>query len=78
MESGTQTNLKKKNVFEAFYEDYLVYKGYFNDIFNTLIPKDDILRRMEKETTAEYSKKIKSLQNQTGYLKKKSEVLKEY
>ena len=53
MESGTQTNLRKKNVFEAFYEDYLVYKGYFNDIFNTLIPTDDILRRMEKETTAE-------------------------
>ena len=48
-ESVTQTNFTHNNicvnneVFEAFYENYLEYKGYVNDILNTLIPKDDIL-----------------------------------
>ena len=70
MESETQTNFihnniyVKNNVFEAFYEDYLEYKGYVNDILNTLIPKDDILHRIEKENTTEHSKNTKSLQNQ--------------
>ena len=66
MESGTQTNFihnkiyVKNDVFEAFYADYLEYKGYVNDILNTLIPKDDILHRIEKENTTEYSKNTKS------------------
>ena len=59
-----------------YYEDYLEYKGYVNDILNTLIPKDDILHRIEKENITEHSKKIKSLQNQTEDLKKENEVLK--
>ena len=59
MESGTQTNFihnniyVKNDVFEAFCEDYLKYKGYFDDILNTLIPKCDILYRIEKENTVE-------------------------
>ena len=83
VESRTQTNFIqiniyfKNDVFEAFYEDYLQYKGYVNDILNTLIPKDDILHRIEKENITEHSKKIKSLQNQTEDLKKENEVLKE-
>ena len=83
VESGTQTNFihnniyVKNDVFEAFYEDCLEYKGYVNDIFNTLIPKDDILHRTEKENTTEHCQKIKSLQNQTEDLKKENEVLKE-
>ena len=52
-------------------------KGYVNDIRNTLIPKDDILYRIEKENTKEPSEKIKSLQNQIEDLKKGNEVLKE-
>ena len=52
-------------------------KGYVNDIRNTLIPKDDILYRIEKENTTEHSKKIKPLQNQIEDMKKKNEVLKE-
>ena len=43
-----------------YYEDYLEYKGYVNDILNTLIPKDDILHRIEKENVMEHSKKIRS------------------
>ena len=83
VEAGTQTNFihsniyVKNDVFEAFYEDYLEYKGYFNDILNTLIPKDDILHRIEKEDTTEHSKKLKSLQNQIEDLKKENEVLEE-
>ena len=83
VETGTQTNFihsniyVKNDVFEAFYEDYLEYKGYFNDILNTLIPKDDILHRIEKEDTTEHSKKLKSLQNQIEDLKKENEVLEE-
>ena len=83
VESGTRTNFIHNNIyvknddFEAFYEDYLEYKGYVNDILNTLIPKDDILHRIEKENITEHSKKIKSLQNQTEDLKKENEVLKE-
>ena len=30
-------------MFLMYYEHYLEYKGYVNDILNTLIPKDDIL-----------------------------------
>ena len=75
-ESGTQTNLihnninVKNDIFKAFNEDYLDYKGYVNDILNTLIPKDDILHRIEKENMTEHSKKIKSLQNQIEDLEK--------
>ena len=49
MESGTQTDFiynsiyVKNDVLEAFYDDYLEYNGYVNDILNTLVPKDDIL-----------------------------------
>ena len=74
--SGTQTNLiynninVKNDIFEAFNEDYLEYEGYVNDILNTLIPKDDILHRIEKENITEHSKKIKSLQNQIEDLEK--------
>ena len=83
METLTQTNFihnniyVKNDVFEAFYEYYLEYKGYVNDILNTLIPKDDILHRIEKEDTMEHSKKLKSLQNQIEDLKKENEVLEE-
>ena len=83
VESGTQINFihnniyVKNDVFEAFYGDYLEYKWYVNDILNTLIPKDDILYRIEKENTKEPSEKIKSLQNQIEDLKKGNEVLKE-
>ena len=55
VEYGAQTtfihnNIYVKNdVFEAFYEYQLEYKGYVNDILDTLIPKDDILYRIEKE-----------------------------
>ena len=79
----TQTNIIHNNicvnndVFEAFYKDYLEYKGYVNDILNTLIPKDDILHWIEKENTTEHSKKVKLLQNQIKDLKKENEVLKE-
>ena len=52
------------------------YKGYVNDILNTLIPKDDILHWIEKENVMEHSKKIRSLQNQIEDLKKENEVLK--
>ena len=49
MESGTQTDFiynsiyVKNDVLKAFYDDYLKYNGYVNDILNTLVPKDDIL-----------------------------------
>ena len=85
MEFGTQTNFIHNNIYVkndvlrsfTFYENYLEYKGYVNDILNTLIHKDDILHRIEKENTTEYSKKIKSLQNQIEDSKKENEVLKE-
>ena len=83
MESGTQTDFiynsiyVKNDVLEAFYDDYLEYNGYINGILNTLVPKDDILHWTEKESTAERSKKIKSLENQIGDLKKENKVLKE-
>ena len=59
---GTQTDFidnniyVKNDVFEVFYEDYLEYKGYVNDMVNTLIPKDDILYQIERENTTEHSK----------------------
>ena len=83
VESGTQTNFihnniyVKNDVFEAFYEYYLEYKGYVNDILNTLIPKYDILHRIEKKNTTEHSKKIKLLQNQREDLKKQNDIFKE-
>ena len=47
----------KNDVFEAFYEYCLEYKGYGNDIFNPSVPKDDILHGIEKENITEHSKK---------------------
>ena len=76
VESRTQISLIHNNInvknyiFEVFYEDYLDYKGYVNDILNTLFPTDDILYRIEKENITEHSKKIKSLQNQIQDLEK--------
>ena len=46
-ERGIQTELfhnnlyVKNNVFDAFYDDYIQYKEYMNDIINTLIPKEN-------------------------------------
>ena len=54
----------------------IMWYGYVNEILNTLIPKDDILHRIEKNTT-EHSKKIKSLESQIEDLKKENQVLKE-
>ena len=59
---GTQTDFidnniyVKNDIFEVFYEDYLEYKGYVNDLVNTLIPKDDILHQIERENNTEHSK----------------------
>ena len=53
------------------------YKRYVSHILNTLIPKDDMLHRIEKENTTEHSKKIKSLENQMEDLKNENQVLKE-
>ena len=85
MESGTETktdfineNIYVSNdVFDAFYEDYLEYKGYVNDTLNTLIPKDNIFHRIEKENTTKHSKKVKSLENQIENLKRENQFLKE-
>ena len=46
-ECGIQTELfhnnlhVKNDVFDAFYDDYIQYKEYMNDIINTLIPKEN-------------------------------------
>ena len=65
MESGTETktdfineNIYVSNdVFDAFYEDYLEYKGYVNDTLNTLIPKDNIFIELKKKTLRNIVKK---------------------
>ena len=53
------------------------YKGYVNDILNTLIPKDNILHGIEKENTTKHSKKVQSLENQIENLKRENQFLKE-
>ena len=83
VESGTQTDFIFNNiyvqndVFDAFYEDYIQYKGYVNDIINTLIPKEESLHRTEKENTTEHRKNIELLENQIKDLKRKNQILKE-
>ena len=83
METGTQTDLfynnsyVKNDVFDAFYQGYLEYKGYVNDILNTLIPNDYALHRTKKENTVEDSKKIKSLEKQIEDLNEENQVLQE-
>ena len=63
--------------FDAFYEDYIQYKGYVNDIINSLIPKEDALHRTEKENTMEHRKNIELLENQIKDLKRENQILKE-
>ena len=83
VESGTQTDFVfnnmciKNDVFDAFYENYIQYKGYVNDIINTLIPKEDSLYRAEKENTTEHRKNIELLENQIKDLKRENQILKE-
>ena len=67
----------KNDVFDAFYEVYMQYKGYVNDVINTLIPKEDSLHRTEKENTTEHRKNIELLENQIKDLKKENQILKE-
>ena len=74
---GTQTDFidnniyVKNDVFEVFYEDYLEYKGYVNDMVNTLIPKDDILYQIERENPTEHSKNQIIRKRNRRYEKKK-------
>ena len=67
----------KNDVFDAFYEDYIQYKGYVNDIINKLIPKEDSLHRTEKENTTEHRKNIELLENQIKDLERENQILKE-
>ena len=53
----------KNDVFDAFYEDYIQYRGYVNDIINTLIPKEYSLHRTEKWNTTEHRKNIELPEN---------------
>ena len=82
VEFGIQTDFVfnniyvKNDVFDTFYEDYRQYKGYVNDIINTLIPKEDSLHRTEKENT-EHRKNIELLENQSKDLKRENQILKE-
>ena len=79
---GTQTDFidnniyVKNDVFEVFYEDYLEYKGYVNDMVNTLIPKDDILYQIERENTTEHSKNQIIRKRNRRYEKKGNQVVK--
>ena len=74
---GTQTDFidnniyVKNDIFEVFYEDYLEYKGYVNDLVNTLIPKDDILHQIERENNTEHSKNQIIRKRNRRYEKKK-------
>ena len=82
-EPGTQTDFVfnnmyvKNDVFDAFYEDYIQYKDYANDIINTFIPKEDSLHRTEKENTTEHGKNIELIENQIKDLKRENQILKE-
>ena len=79
---GTQTDFidnniyVKNDVFEVFYEDHLEYKGYVNDMVNTLIPKDDILYQIERENTTEHSKNQIIRKRNRRYEKKGNQVVK--
>ena len=67
----------KNDVFDAFYEDYIQYKGYANNIIDTFIPKEDSLHRIEKENTTEHGKNIGLIENQIKDLKRENQILKE-
>ena len=79
---GTQTDFidnniyVKNDIFEVFYEDYLEYKGYVNDLVNTLIPKDDILHQIERENNTEHSKNQIIRKRNRRYEKKGNQVVK--
>ena len=65
----------KNDVFDAFYEDYIQYKGDVNDIINTLTPKEDSSHRTEKEGTTEHRKNIELLEDQIKDLKRENQIL---
>ena len=39
----------KNDVFDAFYDDYVQYKEYMNDIINTLIPKENLPQKQNSK-----------------------------
>ena len=81
--SGTQTDFVfnsmyvKNDVLDAFYEDYIQYKGYANDIINKLISKEDSLHRTEEENTTEHRKNFELLEKKIKDLKRENQILKE-
>ena len=79
-ECGIQTELfhnnlyVKNDVFDAFYDDYIQYKEYMNDIINTLITKEN---PSQKQNSRYYDEKVKLLEKQITELKKENCILKE-
>ena len=72
---GRCNDFVKNEIFDTFYEDYLEFKHYVNDIIETITPSSDLIKNLSNENVSKQKKtemlqeEIKLLRNETISLK---------
>ena len=66
----------KSEVFNTFYEDYVEFKHYVNDIMKSVTPNSELLTSLSDENNCE-KMKIKSLEEEIKNLKSENTTLRE-
>ena len=66
----------KNEVFNTFYEDYVEFKHYINDIMKPITPNSELLTSLSDENNFE-KMKIKSLEEEIKNLKNENTTLRE-
>ena len=66
----------KNEIFDTFYEAYLEFKHYVNDIIETITPSSDLIKNLSNENVSK-QKKIEMLQEEIKLLRNENISLKE-
>ena len=73
---GRCNDFVKNEIFDTFYEDYLEFKHYVNDIIETITPSSDLIKNLSNENVSK-QKKIEMLQEEIKLLRNENISLKE-
>ena len=66
----------KNEIFDTFYEDYVEFKHYGNDVIETITPSSDLIKNLFNENVSK-QKKIEMLQEEIKLLRNENISLKE-
>lgn len=70
------SNYVKNEIFDTFYEDYMEFKHYINDVIKSIIPGSELVTNLSNGNTSLQSK-IASLENEIESLRKENTNLKD-